>query len=336
VAFCVIAPCAQAATYSVRVEPGYNSIANHLDRGANRLDDVIPNPPHGSQLWKFNRATQNYYEPAIFLDDEWHSFVPEMERLNPGEGAFLWVARSATLTFTGAIAQFSLPRPATFGGYNFVSAHRPRNMSFVELFDFAPHPGDIVYLYDKPFAALPQANQQYYSSIHRFTPQGWDIVPTFRVGRSAFVYLSDGPGARIVQQPPVSQIVSSGQTVRFDVSVVGPGPYQYQWLFNEDELPGETNSFLSIKNVQYWHNGLYSVTVRNPYGEATSRLGFLRVNSKPVILDQPKPIQAVPGRKVEFRVRAVGNPVLRYQWFYNNRIMTNETEPVLVIEKPEQ
>jgi hypothetical protein len=331
---------AQAAlSYSVQVQPGFNSIANHLNRGDNKLDDVLRGVPDGSGLFKFNPVTMGYYPPAVYIHGRWESLVPEMEFLNPGEGAFLYLAgnQGITLTFSGTIAQqFPLPRQVVFGGYNLVSAHQPRPMNFVDLFGFTPHPGDIVYLYDKPLAAAPSPTQPNAWSTHRFTPRGWDFFPTFRVGRSAFVYLSQGP--RIFQHP-MSRNVTNGQTVRFDVGVTGPGigqspgpgqvPYRFQWLRQEDDLVGETNSSLVINNAQYLHSGLYSVTVRNPFGEVTSRQAFLRVTSPPVILEPPEGVRAIPGQKVTFRVKAVGTPTLRYEWFRDGVRLPNQIEASL-------
>jgi hypothetical protein len=312
-------------SYKVTVQPGFNSIANHLDPGSYKLDDVLRGVPEGSVLYKFNPATGGY-ELAHYMDGLW---FPETEVLKPGEGAFLQLMgnQTITLTFTGRIAQSGPFRQVGLGRYHLVSAHEPRTMYFGELFGFAPHPGDVVYLYDKPFAADPSPGQQTgVSSTHRFSLRGWDIVPAFRVGRSAFVYLSEGP--RVVQHP-APRTVNAGTNVVFNVGILGQGPLRYQWLLYEDELVGETNSTLTISNVQYWHSGLYSVTVRTPYGEATSKQASLRVNSQPVILESPENVRAIPGQKLTFRVKAVGTPVLRYQWFRNSEPLPNQQAPFL-------
>src|SRR4029079_7867812 len=146
--------------------PGYHSIANHLNRGQNTLDEVIPDAPDGSVLYKFNPATQSYYSPAQFLAGfGWLYQEPEMGYLKPGEGAFLQVNVSASLSFSGGIAQFPLPRQVAVGRYHFVSGQAPRSMSFPEVFVFEPVPGDVVSMYDNPIAAVAGANPQGASSI---------------------------------------------------------------------------------------------------------------------------------------------------------------------------
>ena len=322
----------QQITYSIQLQPGFNSIANHLvnSTGANRLDDILPNMPDGSELYKYDRATQGYYEPAKFIAGAgWFAQQPEMEYLDPGEGAFLFVDRSNVITFSGSIAQIQLPRPAFFGGFNFVSGHEPRTMSFTELFGFPPTEGDVVYLFDSPFAALPQNDPaQGASSIHKFK-QEWDsIAPSFKRGRSAFVFLSRAP--RIMVHPK-SQMVSAGQTSILEVITLTRGPFTYQWHFNDDDLPGQINSTLVLSNIQFMQSGLYSVTVSNPFGETTSKPASIRVSSPPVILDPPKSIRAIPGQLIELGVRAVGTAPLGYQWFRNNQPLSNGTEPVLKV-----
>ncbi|HTD85067.1 MAG TPA: immunoglobulin domain-containing protein, partial [Candidatus Binatia bacterium] len=326
-----VAPAhAQQVSYSIQLQPGVNSIANHVINGANRLDDILPNLPEGSALYKFNHATQTYYEPAqVIAGFGWFTQEPEMEYLNPGEGAFLFVDHSNVITFRGGIAQIPLPRPAVFGGYNFVSAHQPRTMSFAELFGFPPADGDVVYLYDFPFAAQPQGDPaQGASSLYRFK-QGWDnIAPLFRRGRSAFVRLSRAP--RIIVQPK-SHAATNGQTLRLDVSLLGKGPFAYQWQFNDDDITGETNAFLLFNNIQFLQSGLYSVTIRNSEGETTSKPATIRVSSLPVILDPPEPVRTTGGQTNEFRVYAVGTPPLRYQWFQNNQQIPSGTNEVVNI-----
>ena len=316
---------AQVAPYSIDVKPGYNSIANHLSRNGNRLDEIIPNVPNGTLLFKWNPATQNYYSPAQHLDGRWFSQEQEMEYLSPGEGAFLHVNRDLTLTFSGDPIQINLPRPVALG-YNFVSAQQPRAMNFAEVFGFPPQPGDLVYLFENPFTDDPRLIEQNASSTHKFTPQGWDTAPSFGRGRSAFVFLGDSP--RILVQPK-PQMANAGDTVRLDVSALGAPPLRYQWFLNDDELPRETNSFLQFSKAHFLDTGSYSVSVINARGEALSRAVTVRIISPPVILDPPIPIRTTPGRPVSFRVKAVGTPFLRYQWFRDNQLLPNATAPIL-------
>jgi hypothetical protein len=133
---------------------------------------------------------------------------------------------------------------------------------------------------------------------------------------------------RILEHPK-SQIVTNGETVHLEVRAAGSIPLRYQWHLNQDDLPGETDSVLVLPKIQFVQAGSYSVTVSNPFGEATSRPALVRVSSPPVILEPPENIRAISNQVVEFRVKAVGTPALRYQWFTNNEPMPNEILPTL-------
>ena len=131
---------------------------------------------------------------------------------------------------------------------------------------------------------------------------------------------------RIIGHPD-SQTASAGEDVRFIVTAQGTTPLSFQWQFRDEDIPGEDKPDLLLTGVQYENSGDYSVVVRNRYGEATSRPAFLRVISPPVIREQPGGVDGAVGQKVQFHVKAVGTPPLRYQW-YRNQLpvlgMTNE------------
>lgn len=71
----------------------------------------------------------------------------------------------------------------------------------------------------------------------------------------------DGP---IITLQPLSQTVYSGDTVTFTVAAEGAQPLAYQWFLNASALPGETNTSLTLANVQTSQGGDYSVQVTSP------------------------------------------------------------------------
>src|SRR5690349_14411719 len=68
---------------------------------------------------------------------------------------------------------------------------------------------------------------------------------------------SAGNTPQIVTNPQ-SQIANQGANVQLSVLATGSTPLFYQWLMNDDELPGMTSSFLTISNAQYWNSGSYA------------------------------------------------------------------------------
>lgn len=83
-----------------------------------------------------------------------------------------------------------------------------------------------------------------------------------------------GPPA--IEASPVSQTVHAGSSVTFSVGTAGC-PLTYQWLFNDDVIPGATNAVLTLTNVQPDQYGYYSVSVTNSFGYAVSSNAFLKV-----------------------------------------------------------
>src|SRR5262249_22769444 len=76
-----------------------------------------------------------------------------------------------------------------------------------------------------------------------------------------------------------------GQSTTFDVSqvpIIGAGPFTYQWKFQGPfipgvtnnqavvDIPGATNSSLTLTNLQLLDSGFYYVTITNPVGSAES------------------------------------------------------------------
>jgi hypothetical protein len=74
---------------------------------------------------------------------------------------------------------------------------------------------------------------------------------------------------------PVTEAV--GNTVAFEVSLMGVGPYTFQWRRNGADLSGETGQSLSLSNVQLSAAGDYSVRVGYLGGSAISAPAALTV-----------------------------------------------------------
>jgi hypothetical protein len=78
---------------------------------------------------------------------------------------------------------------------------------------------------------------------------------------------------------PVTEAV--GNTVTFEVSLLGVGPYTYQWRHDGADLPGQTGQSLSLANVQLAAAGDYGVRVGYLGGSAISAAAALTVIQQP-------------------------------------------------------
>ncbi|MEI8291315.1 MAG: hypothetical protein WCH99_17745, partial [Verrucomicrobiota bacterium] len=51
-------------------------------------------------------------------------------------------------------------------------------------------------------------------------------------------------GLPIIIQQPASQVVATGSSVTFSVSINGVGPFGYQWLFNGISMPNQATNII--------------------------------------------------------------------------------------------
>jgi hypothetical protein len=90
------------------------------------------------------------------------------------------------------------------------------------------------------------------------------------------VYVGAPTPPTILQQPQGTSVLP-GQTAAFSVTVAGTAPLAYQWQFNGADIPGATNSALTIAPAGVANAGAYAVNVTNAYGAAYSSNAVLVV-----------------------------------------------------------
>jgi uncharacterized repeat protein (TIGR03803 family) len=147
----------------------------------------------------------------------------------------------------------------------------------------------------------------------------------------AYVLAIANQSLQITTQPR-SQTAFLGQTVKLSVATLGSFPVSYQWqenstnLTDAGNLSGSSTRVLTFANVTAANAGLYSVIVSNSFGSVTSTPALLAVTSSvPAITLQPTNQTVFPGATATFRVGAVGNFPLYYQWQLNGNNITDST-----------
>src|SRR5207253_9699350 len=78
------------------------------------------------------------------------------------------------------------------------------------------------------------------------------------------------PSAPVIVTQPANQIVAAGRVASFSVTAAGTQPFSYQWFKEGTSLPAQTNSALSLVNVQTPDAANYSVLVANSGGSVRS------------------------------------------------------------------
>ena len=110
-------------------------------------------------------------------------------------------------------------------------------------------------------------------------------------GAQGNIVLNWGMGtAPVITNPPTNQTVNAGGTATISVQASGKPVPSYQWQFNGRDIPGATNTVLTLTNVQPAHAGSYRVVANNFIDKVVSAPAFLSVAQQQLIL---KPGSAV-------------------------------------------
>ena len=130
---------------------------------------------------------------------------------------------------------------------------------------------------------------------------------------------------------PTSVTTNVGNNVTFSVTNGGTAPFTYKWYFNTNTvLPNQTNSSVTLTNVQLTNTGTYSVAITNAAGGTNSAYALLTVWQPPSITNQPVSITNVAGGNATFSVTAGGVPAPAYQWKFNtSTTLLNSTNTAL-------
>jgi uncharacterized protein YkwD len=120
------------------------------------------------------------------------------------------------------------------------------------------------------------------------------------------------PAELVVVEPttivisPLVQNIEEGGSAEIRAVVTGTAPFELQWRFNSQPLPGETNSAFEIEMVNSSHAGAYDLLVRNIVGETISEQAILNVVPvEPFFLR----IATLPGNRV--RIEWEGSMLLQ-------------------------
>ncbi len=107
----------------------------------------------------------------------------------------------------------------------------------------------------------------------------WDTARLIIDGTIRVVASSAAP---ILARQPSDQTANVASAVTLSGGAVGTLPISYQWRFNGADLPGQTNSTLTLSNLQETNQGPYHFVARNSSGSITSAPVQINVNQYPV------------------------------------------------------
>ena len=135
----------------------------------------------------------------------------------------------------------------------------------------------------------------------------------------------------VIATSPASRTNAAGQTVTFSLTASGSAPLFYQWLFNQSNLAGATNTTLVLTNLQLSDAGVYSVVVYNAAGAVESSPATLSVRLPVTITQQPAGFTVKPGNSVTFSAGALSSRTISYQWLFNGTDIPGATSSAFTL-----
>ena len=135
--------------------------------------------------------------------------------------------------------------------------------------------------------------------------------------------------APAISTQPITQVVTTGQSVTLRVVATGSATLTYQWLFNGAPLATATAATYTVANFLPANAGDYTVTVTNTVGSVTSAAATLTYGP-PAVTTQPRAQTAAVGASITLTVVATGNPIT-YQWTFNGAAIAGATAASLVL-----
>ena len=110
---------------------------------------------------------------------------------------------------------------------------------------------------------------------------------TLGISNSVGVTVSDTaavtvtPASPRITSPPGGRSVPRGAEVLFSATARGSEPLAFQWRFNGADLPGQTQTTLTVTDVQSNNAGSYTLCVTNGQGAITSSIAALTLSAPP-------------------------------------------------------
>ena len=139
------------------------------------------------------------------------------------------------------------------------------------------------------------------------------------VGNAAGMVASDVANLEVFRRVrilthPQSRTANTNTSVSFTVTAEGTGTLRYQWRYFGDEMPGETNSTMTLPSVQLEQSGDYTAVVSDNRSSAESLIATLTVPFRPIVLRHPQGVTVAVGSNVTLTAGIYGGWPLTNRW----------------------
>ncbi len=132
----------------------------------------------------------------------------------------------------------------------------------------------------------------------------------------------------VADTTPQDQTVICGDNATFSAHATGPAPFKYQWQFQNQAIPGATQTSLMVTNVSSFQAGVYSVVISNAY--YWTNLGAnLTVTVEPPQITSPATASATEGVPFSYAVQALHSPSYFVAQFLPSGLSIDPTNGVI-------
>lgn len=122
-----------------------------------------------------------------------------------------------------------------------------------------------------------------------------------------------------------------GSSVVLRPTVTGSRPMVWQWYRNGVAMAAETNATLTLTNVAITGSAVYSLTVSNLAGAATSGNVSLELESKPVLTGTMSATNLIDGSSISWAFEGAGTAPISYRWYRGATLIETTDTPSLTL-----
>ena len=153
---------------------------------------------------------------------------------------------------------------------------------------------------------------------------------SFRRVVSSEATLNVKPALQITRQVQSTNIFE-GSDITLFIEVSGARPMGFQWIKDDQLIPGATDASLRFSPAIVSDSGIYSLLVSNALTKTFTSNATLSVQVPAAIIEQPVSRLALAGDDVMFRVAAKGDTPVSYSWFRMGTNLLVATNTVLTL-----
>ena len=160
------------------------------------------------------------------------------------------------------------------------------------------------------------------------TRDGGEIAERGQLAAMKIERLSAPPSLRV---QPRSQTTNAGSTITVNAAATGTGPFSYQWFWNGVAIPGATESWITLYDLDVNQAGdSLTFRVTSPEGRVTSAPAIIKV--RPVLETNPQialmpavVLRGTPGGIVTIEYRTVLDPADAWKKLADVILQSNPT-----------